>query len=606
MAKRPVSPAMRWNRSEHLGADPAVIGDATREPAPGRGNRSLTTTVWPKPIGEQFWRLLWNTEHTMMRLRTFLLGASLGLAAGGVAMAQQPCESLTALRLDHAAVTSAVMVDAAPLKPPPNAYFKLPPVTVPQHCEVKGVARPTSDSEINFELWLPAAAAWNGKYIQRGNGGWAGTIPSYDLVTPVARGYAASATDDGHTSPSPVPNASWAIGHPEKLIDFGYRALHQTALQSKAILWAFYGQELSHAYFVGCSDGGREALMEAERYPEDFDGVIAGAPANNWTRHFTGFVWNEKALKSDPAGNIPAAKLPAIQKAALAACDEMYGVKDGLIEDPRRCHFDPAAMKCAGPDGPECLTQPQIETLRKIYGGPSSPRTGEQTYPGYEPGTEADPAGWAVWIVGPVHSMFGNSFYSGAVFENPKWDWRTIDFDRDLNLADEKTGPILNAYNPDLRSFRAHGGKLIQYHGWGDAAIAPRDSIAFYEKVKTFLSQYPDPRSDASRPIQDFYRLFMVPGMGHCAEGSGPNNFGNADIADPSVSPQDAGHDVVLALDRWVTQGVAPEKIIGTGKIGGAAMTRPLCPYPKVARYKGRGDSNDAASFECVDESAAK
>jgi feruloyl esterase len=521
-------------------------------------------------------------------------------------MAQQPCESLTALKLDHAAVTSAAMVDAAPLKPPPNAYFKLPPVTVPQHCEVKGVARPTSDSEINFELWLPAAAAWNGKYIQRGNGGWAGTIPSYDLVTPVARGYAASATDDGHTSPSPVPNASWAIGHPEKLIDFGYRALHQTALQSKAILWAFYGQELSHAYFVGCSDGGREALMEAERYPEDFDGVIAGAPANNWTRHFTGFVWNEKALKSDPAGNIPAAKLPAIQKAALAACDELDGVKDGLIEDPRRCHFDPAAMKCAGPDGPECLTQPQIETLRKIYGGPRSPRTGEQIYPGYEPGTEADPAGWAVWIVGPVHSMFGNSFYSAAVFENPKWDWRTIDFDRDMKLADEKTGPILNAYNPDLRSFRARGGKLIQYHGWGDAAIAPRDSIAFYEKVKAFLSQYPDPRSDASRPIQDFYRLFMVPGMGHCAEGSGPNNFGNADIADPSVSPQDAGHDVVLALDRWVTQGVAPEKIIGTGKIGGAAMTRPLCPYPKVARYKGRGDSNDAASFECVDESAAK
>ncbi len=539
-----------------------------------------------------------------MRLRTILLIALAIGAPGGALIAQQTCESLTALKLDRAAVTSAAMLDAAPLKPPPNAYFKLPPVTVPQHCEVKGVARPTSDSEINFELWLPPAADWNGKYMQRGNGGWAGTIPAYDLVTPVARGYAASATDDGHISPSPVPNANWAIGHPEKLIDFGYRALHETAVQSKAIMRAFYGKELGHAYFFGCSDGGREALMEAERYPEDFDGVIAGAPANNWTRHFTGFVWNEKALKSDPAGDIPATKLPAIQKAALAACDTLDGVKDGLIEDPRQCHFDPAVLKCAGSDGPDCLTQPQIETLKKIYAGPTSPRTGEQIYPGYEPGTEADAVGWAVWIIGPVHAMFGNSFYSGAVFENPKWDWRTIDFDRDLKLADEKTGPILNAYNPDLRSFRAHGGKLIQYHGWGDAAIAPRDSIAFYEKVAAFLKQYPDPRSDASKPIQDFYRLFMVPGMGHCAGGSGPNTFGNTDIADPAVSPQDAGHDVVLALDQWVTQGVAPEKIIGTGKIGGVTMTRPLCPYPKVAHYKGQGDTNDAASFECVEEGA--
>ena len=544
----------------------------------------------------------WNT---VMRIQTILFGGAFACVTCGMGIAQQPCENLTGLKLDHATVTSAAMVEAAPLKPQPNAFFKLPPVTVPRHCEVKGVARPTSDSEINFELWLPPTGAWNGKYIQRGNGGWAGSIPAYDLVTPLARGYAASATDDGHTSPSPVPNANWAIGHPEKLIDFGYRALHETARQSKAILRAFYGQELSRAYFVGCSDGGREGLMEAERYPEDFDGVVAGAPANNWTRHFTGFVWNEKALKGDPAGDIPAAKLPAIQKAALAACDELDGVKDSLIEDPRQCHFDPAVLKCAGAEGPECLTQQQIETLRRIYGGPRSPSTGEQIYPGYEPGTEAGPVGWAVWIVGPVHAMFGNSFYSGAVFENPRWDWRTIDFDRDLKLAQEKAGPILDAYNPDLRSFRAHGGKLIQYHGWGDAAIAPRDSIAFYEKVDTFLKRYPDPRGDASKPIQDFYRLFMVPGMGHCATGAGPNNFGNTDIADPSVSPQDAGHDVVLALDRWVTQGIAPETIVGTGNISGVKMTRPQCPYPKVAHNKG-GDSNDAASFECVELGARK
>jgi len=546
-----------------------------------------------------------------MRIRRALPGALLVLVAApaGTLIAQQPCESLTALRLDRASVTSAAMLDAAPLKPPPNAFFQLPPTTVPAHCEVKGTARPSTDSEIRFELWLPLPAAWNGKYLQRGNGGWAGTIPSYALVTPVARGYAAAATDDGHsTGGSIVPDASFAIGHPEKLIDFGYRAVHVTALHSMAILHAFYGKERTKGYFAGCSDGGREALMEAERYPEDFDGIISGAPANHWTHGFTGFIWNEKALHESPASNITAAKLTVVQKAALTACDALDGVKDGLIEDPRQCHFDPSVLRCAGPDRPDCLTPPQLIALRKIYAGLRSPRTGELTYPGFEPGTEAGPAGWSLWILGPAQSMFGNSYFSGAVYENPKWDWRTIDFDRDLKLAEEKTGAILNAYDPDLRSFRAHGGKLIQYHGWGDAAVAPRDSIAFYEKVEAFLKQYPDPRGGAGKPIQDFYRLFMVPGMGHCAQGAGPNMFGNDDIADAARWPQDADHDLVLALDRWVTEGIAPDKIIGTGRMGGdgsdpakgVKMTRPLCPYPSVARYKGQGDTNDAGSFECA------
>ncbi|MGA7413933.1 MAG: tannase/feruloyl esterase family alpha/beta hydrolase [Bryobacteraceae bacterium] len=528
--------------------------------------------------------------------------------------AQQPCESLMSLRLDHATVVSAVAVPAAPLKPQPWSWFPLPPTTVPAHCEVRGIARPSSDSEINFELWLPPAAAWNGKYQQRGNGGWAGGIPSWDLITPLARGYAAAATDDGHSTTSQTPDASFAVGHPEKLIDFGYRAVHQTALQSKAILLAYYGQAATKSYFHGCSDGGREALMEAQRFPEDFDGIVAGAPANNWTRHFTGFVWNESALGSNPAALLPVAKLQLIQQAVLAKCDTLDGVKDGLLEDPRACHFDPAVLKCAGADGPDCLTGAQVEAVAKIYGGPVSPRTGEHIYPGYEPGTEADPTGWRIWITGGVQAMFGNSFFADAVYENPRWDWRTIDLDRDLKFADEKAGPVINSYNPDLRSFRAHGGKLIQYHGWGDGAIAPRDSIAYYEKVQAFLKQFPDPRSDSSQPAQSFYRLFMVPGMGHCAAGVGPNHFGNDDIADPAVWPQDPDHDVVLALDRWVTQGIAPDQIIGTGRIGGdpkdpskgVKMTRPLCAFPKVAHYQGTGDTNDAASFACVDAVSTK
>ena len=522
------------------------------------------------------------------------------------AIAQQPCETLKNLKLDHATVVTAVSMEPAPLKQPPGIPIKVPDVTVPGHCEVTGVARPTSDSEINFILWLPPKESWNGKYMQRGSGGWAGMILPAVLVAPLMRGYAVSATDDGHKAAGIMPDASWAIGHPEKLIDFGYRALHQTAIFSKAILEAYYGNAATHAYFSGCSDGGREALMEAERYPEDFDGIIAGAPANQWTHHFTGFVWNEIAANE---GKLTPEKLPAIEKAAIAACDELDGVKDGLIQDPRQCRFNPSLLLCHGAETADCLTQPQIDALKKIYAGPKNPRTGEQIYPGYEPGTEAEPGGWALWILGlSAQSLFGNSFFGEAVHEQAKWDWHTMDFDRDVRLADAKTAAILNSYNPDLRTFRDHGGKLIQYHGWGDGAIAPRDSIAFYQKVEEFLKDYPDPRAPNPSDVHAFYRLFMVPAMQHCTGGPGPTSFGNDELASGRDFPADADHDILLALDRWVTQGVAPDKIIATGKIGadakagkeGTPITRPLCAYPAVAHYKGTGDTNAAENFDCV------
>jgi len=530
------------------------------------------------------------------------------IAVPAIALAQQSCDDLKKLTLDHAAIVSVASVEAGPLKQAPGIPLKPPDVTVPRHCEVNGVARPTSDSEILFTLWLPPADQWNGKYMQRGNGGWAGSIQPMVLYRPLTLGYAVSATDDGHETQGIMPNTNWAIGHPEKLIDFGYRALHETARISKVVLQAYYGKTESHDYFAGCSDGGREALMEAERYPEDFDGIIAGAPANNWTHHFTGFLWNELALDLQPESKIPPEKLPAIQKAALAQCDAIDGVKDGLIEDPRACHFDPSVLLCHGADTPECLTQPQLDAIEKIYSGPRSPTTGQQIYPGYEPGSEAEPGGWSLWILGPGHPAFANSFFSGAVYEDPKWDWRSADIDRELLAADQKTAAILNSHNPDLRSFRDHGGKLIQYHGWSDSAIAPRDSIAFYETVRAFLDRYPDPRSSAPNDIQGFYRLFMVPGMQHCAGGQGPTSFGNNDAPPADGAPEDAEHDVMLALDRWVTQGVAPDKLIGTGRIGvdaaakqpGTPITRPLCPYPAVAHYKGQGDSNSAENFACV------
>jgi feruloyl esterase len=521
---------------------------------------------------------------------------------------QQACEDLKNLTLDHVTIMSAISKDAGPLQQPARPQPGQPPLSVPAHCEVAGVARPTSDSEIDFLLWLPSAAAWNGKYMQAGNGGWAGAISPASLIGGLFLGYAASATDDGHHATGGVPDASFAIGHPEKLIDFGYRAVHETALASKAILHAYYGKPGSHDYFVGCSDGGREALMEAQRFPEDFDGIIAGAPANHWTHLLTGALWNEQALKLKPESTIPPAKLPAIQKAALAQCDALDGVKDGVLEDPRACHFDPSVLLCHGADSADCLTQPQIDALQKVYSGPKDPTTGEQILPGFEPGAEADSSGWGPWILGPIQSGFANSFFGQALHENPRWDWHTADLSREVHLADEKAAAILNSWNPDLRTFRAHGGKLIQYHGWEDAAIPPRDSIDYYEQVRNFLATYPDPRTPPGAAVDSFYRLFMVPGMQHCGGGQGPSNFGLSAAPPGSTYPIDADHNIILALDRWVTQGVAPERIIASGTIGsdpkadipGTHLTRPLCVYPAVATFKGNGDTNVAESFTCV------
>ena len=519
---------------------------------------------------------------TMFRLTTI----AMALVAWPVA-AQQTCESLTGLKLPHTSISTAGSVAAT--------------AAIPAHCAVQATARPTSDSEIKFELWLPVSG-WNGKYEQVGNGGWAGTVPVGSLAEPLRRGFATAGTDNGHSGGT----AEWAIGHPEKLADFGYRAVHETRVQSLAIVQAFYGKDTAHNYFVGCSDGGREALMEAQRFADDFDGIIAGAPANYWTHLVTEGLWYERAQMDDPAGTIPPTKLPAIQKAALEQCDALDGVKDGLIEDPRACHFDPGAIACKGADSAECLTAPQLAALRKIYAGPKNPRTGEQIFPGPSPGVEGVAGTWGAWIVPgpqgiPAGFGFANSFYLQALYENLKTDFHALNFDADVAYADQKAAPLLNATSPDLRSFRSRGGKLIQYHGWGDAAIAPQNSIDYYEMVRAFMAQYPNGRGGGQSPVDDFYRLFMVPGMGHCNGGIGPNVFGNgATVAGAKSDPE---RDLVTALDLWVEKGVAPDHFIGTGKVvadPAQVLTRPLCAYPKVARYKGSGDVNDAASFSCL------
>jgi hypothetical protein len=510
---------------------------------------------------------------------------------GGPVPSQRSCEDLVKLSLTNATVTSAVSV-ASGFKPPPNPHLPPTDIALPAFCRVQGIARPTSDSEIRFEVWLPVSG-WNGKFEQVGNGSLAGTIPLAAMAEPLLRGFATAGTDDGHTG-APT-DGSWAIGHPEKLIDFGYRAVHETSVQAKAILRGFYGKDPAQSYFVGCSDGGREALMEAQRFPADFHGIVAGAPANSWTHLMFRGEQNQRAMVDNPASYIPAGKLAVLQAAALAQCDALDGVKDGLIQNPRACRFDPAVVLCKDADSPECLTAAQVEAAKKIYGPVIDSRTGDQISPGYSQGAEAVASTWATWITGPkagataVGPLIANSFFSGMVFEDPKWDPQTLNFSSDVKRTDDKLAPILNSTNPDLRSFKARGGKLIQYHGWGDAAIPPQDSIDYFESVQS-----------ATGTTNDFYRLFMVPGMSHCGGGTGANVFGNG-LGAPAP---DAAHDVVMALDQWVVHAVAPDQIIATGFVDGnpakdVVMKRPLCPYPQEAQYKGTGDTNSAASFTC-------
>ena len=505
------------------------------------------------------------------------------------------------LVLDGAKIISATEVAPSDI---PRVPYRLG-AHVAEHCDVRGVATPTGDSLIHFALWLPLAEKWNGKYLQKGSGGWGGDVYTYALITPLNRGYATAVTDDGHKSDG---TGRFAIGHPEKLVDFGYRAIHETSRLSRLILNAFYAKPQRQAYFVGCSDGGREALMQAQRFPEDFNGIVAGAPANNWTHLMAGFVGNEKALFTDGASLLPASKLNLLQAAAIKACDAKDGVSDGIIDNPHDCTFNPNTLLCTAGDAADCLTGAQLEAVKKVYAGLKDPVTGKQINPGFEPGMEAQSSTWRYWLLGRGQANFGNSNFADAVYDGQPWDWRTSNLHEDIELADRKEAPATNATNPDLRPFHTHGGKLLVFHGWGDTAVPPQNSIDYYNQVRTLFATSAGSHVAAKgTSLDDFYRLFMVPGMSHCREGVGPSSFGNEEVPAPELI-EDADHDIVLALDRWVVDGVAPDRIIAT-KLPGANsaetsakenMTRPLCPYPKVARYQGKGSTDDAKNFRCV------
>jgi hypothetical protein len=505
----------------------------------------------------------------------------------------QACEKLATLALPHAKVTAAQFVAAGAYSQAP--IFKL----VPAFCRVAIDSTPASDSDIKIEVWLPATG-WNGKFQAQGNGGFAGSIGFEEMGISVMQGYVTAGTDTGHAAN--FFDAHWALGHPEKIADYGYRAIHEMTLAAKAAIQAYYSSAPRYSYFASCSNGGRQALMEAQRFPQDYDGIIAGAPAYFWTHLLTDAVWNAQALTSEQGSYIPASKLPAIAKAVNESCDRLDGVADGIINDPRQCHFDPAKMLCKGGDADSCLTAPQVTALKKLYQGAHDSH-GNAIFPGYLPGAELGENGWTPWIIGehPGSSllfMFANNFFANMVFSKPDWTDKDATIDSARAAADQKMAALLNATNPDLSPFRAHGGKLIVYHGWNDPAIPAPTTVEYYENAVKAMGE---------RNFDSFARLYMLPGVQHCAGGPGPEAFGSEATLHKAPS-NDAHHNFALALQAWVEKGEAPSEIIASKFPGDdfskpAEITRPLCPYPAYAKYKGSGDPADAANFSCVSPS---
>jgi feruloyl esterase len=501
----------------------------------------------------------------ILRIYSVVLGLA---AAAEAAPTPGSCESLMSMNLAGGTITMAQSVAAGGLAIPEGRGGR----TVPNQaafCRVAATLRPSADSDIKMELWLPVSG-WNGKFEANGNGGWTGSINEAALSAGLNRGYAAAMSDLGHEGGS----ASFAMGHPEKLVDYGYRAAHEMTVAAKAIIAAYYAQPIQESYWTGCSAGGRSALMEAQRYPADFDGIVAGSPGLDWTGRALQAVWIAQAAHKTEASYIPPAKYALVHNAVLAACDAKDGVKDGVLEDPTKCGFDPKELECKNGDSADCLTAPQVETARAIYSPGLNPRTKELIFPGFERGSEA---GWAT-MAGPRLFGIGGDLFKFVVFHDPNWDYRTFDFDRDTALTAKAENGILNAENPNLKAFADRGGKLIQYHGWADPQIAPANSVRYYKRVLDTMG--------GTEKVQSFYRLFMVPGMAHCGGGDGTSDF-----------------DMLAALEQWKEHGRVPEQVpasrVRDGKVD---RTRPLCPYPQVAKYKGTGSIDDAANFVCAVE----
>jgi Tannase and feruloyl esterase len=539
-----------------------------------------------------------NASAKQQRLRNYVLSplAAALLAAFALPAAADSCSNLTSVSLPNTTITLAQTYAAGQTV----SGSTTAPVGL---CRVAATVKPGPQSNVHFEVWIPTDGSWNGKYQQIGNGGFAGSISLSGIANSVSRGYATAGTDDGTSGP---PSGAPAfINNMDVLLDYGYRAIKATTDDSKAIINALMGKAPNFSYFVGCSDGGREALQEAQRFPSDFDGIIAGSPVNDQVGEFgSDYLYNAQATLTGPQTNgvpdayIPTSKLPILTNAVLARCVGKDGgvAGDAFLNDPRQCKFDASFVQCsAGQDPNTCLTPAQVQAAQKLYAGPHDGPV--LLFPGLEPGGEAQTGGWTTWITGASPTSFSSQYTLGMGFGCDlmqgvtSCDYLAIDVVAQDNAARQILQPILSSVNPDLSAFMAHGGKMIQYAGWSDAAIPPQNGLNYYRKVVQTMG---DPTS--------FYRVFMVPGMAHCSGGLGPNAFGNGTSNGPVI---DAAHDLVKALEQWREQGIAPASIIATHYVNnvanqGVQFQRPLCPFPQRAEYVGQGDPSNAANFACV------
>ena len=481
------------------------------------------------------------------------------------------CDKLALLALPNVTITVARDVAPGAFMPAAESGADDPPPNprafagLPAFCRVAATLKPSSDSDIKMELWMPAAN-WNGKYQAVGNGAFSGAIGLAAMAGPLARGYATSSTDTGH----PGNTARFALGHPEKLVDFGWRAVHEMTVTSKAIIAAYYESGPRLSYWSGCSAGGRQALMEAQRFPADYDGIIAGSPGLDWTGRAAQAVRGAQLLKDESARLSPA-KAQALHKAVVDACDATDGLKDGLIADPTKCKFDPGTLQCKGAEDSGCLTAAELKTARALYSPLANSKAKRETA-GLQPGSEL---GWTNLGWTASARATGLDQFRYLVFKDANWDIDRFNSQTDLARADDADEGIVNAMNANLKPFIDRGSKLIQYHGWSDPQISPGNSVQYYQQVDKLLG--------SAVKLSDSYRLFMAPGMGHCRGGEGPNVF-----------------DPVAALEQWVEQKRAPEQIIASHMTNGTVdRTRPLCPYPQVATYNGTGSIDEAANFSC-------
>jgi len=467
------------------------------------------------------------------------------------------CERLTALALVNVTLTAA-----QPMAPTGAAGSS----GLPALCRVEATLKPSTDSDIKMELWLPLEN-WNGKFLAVGNGAFNGSIARPAMEAAVRRGYATASTDTGHTGNT----AAFGLGHPERVIDFGWRAVHETAVASKAVIAAFYAAPPKYSYFSGCSAGGRQAMKSAQRFPADFAGIVAGAPGLDWTGRAAQAVRVAQAAKKDPAGQLTKQDAELVHAAVLAACDRQDGVADGVVNDPAACAFDPAVLQCGKAGGEHCLTPAKVATVKLLYSSRPNPKTGRQIT-ALAPGSEL---GWTDLGWTASARATGRDQFRYLVFGDANWDIDAFDFDRDIARAEDADRDTINALDPNLKPFFESGGRLIQYHGWADPQISPGNSTQYYTRVGEVAG--------GAAAIGASYRLFMAPGMGHCGGGDGPNSF-----------------DMIAALERWVESGTAPDRIIASKIVTGTiTRTRPLCPYPQIAKYTGSGSTDDAASFVC-------